>query len=219
MFAEEAGMIDMVVFIALLRAKGFTETQIIAAVESASDASQSVTEASRVTSHALRQRRYRERHKASQSVTGDVTRDGANIVVSKKESKQVRTVAPKRHAETRGTRVPEDFWPDAKSTATAEELGTPITPSLIDRFLDYWRGVPGAKGLKCDWQGTFRNFLDSPFNRKAQINGTQAHKPGSIEHGLAAAKAVIEEQRRREQLGDAFSRENISEIPRLRQSS
>ena len=29
--------------------------------------------------------------------------------------------------------------------------------NLIDSFMDYWRGVPGAKGLKLDWPATWRN--------------------------------------------------------------
>ena len=38
-----------------------------------------------------------------------------------------------------------------------------MTPADIRReadcFADYWHAVPGAKGRKADWQGTWRNWI------------------------------------------------------------
>lgn len=33
----------------------------------------------------------------------------------------------------------------------------PVTET--ERFCDYWRGVPGAKGRKLDWPATWRNWM------------------------------------------------------------
>ena len=28
-----------------------------------------------------------------------------------------------------------------------------------EEFVDYWAGVPGSKGVKLDWPGTWRNWI------------------------------------------------------------
>ena len=56
------------------------------------------------------------------------------------------------------TRVPEDFKPDEKHAALAKELGVSVDRELV-KFIDYYRGMPGAKGTKADWPATFRNWL------------------------------------------------------------
>jgi uncharacterized protein YdaU (DUF1376 family) len=63
--------------------------------------------------------------------------------------------------EKRGTRLPPDFVPDVTGWNLAQELGynTQMAQGEFDNFLDYWRSVPGAKGLKLDWQATFRTWI------------------------------------------------------------
>lgn len=57
----------------------------------------------------------------------------------------------------RGTRLPDDFEP---SMADAIEAGIDINQFNIERlkFLDYWRGLPGQRGVKLDWPATWRNW-------------------------------------------------------------
>ena len=31
--------------------------------------------------------------------------------------------------------------------------------AVTEAFVDYWRGVPGTKGVKLDWPATWRNWL------------------------------------------------------------
>ena len=35
--------------------------------------------------------------------------------------------------------------------------------AVTARFEDYWRAVPGAKGVKVDWEATWRNWLRREF--------------------------------------------------------
>lgn len=67
--------------------------------------------------------------------------------------------------EKRGSRIPEGFNPDL---AVAEALGLTLTEAAAeaDKFLDYWRAVPGAKGRKLDWPATWRNWCRSASERK-----------------------------------------------------
>ena len=71
---------------------------------------------------------------------------------------------PKRKtASSTGTRLP-DGWQLPKSWGDwALEERPDMTPADVRReadcFADYWHAVPGAKGRKADWQGTWRNWI------------------------------------------------------------
>lgn len=63
-------------------------------------------------------------------------------------------------AKSRGTRIPDDF----AITEPMREWGRRNAPHVngqeaTDEFVDYWRGVPGAKGVKLDWIATWRNRM------------------------------------------------------------
>lgn len=60
----------------------------------------------------------------------------------------------------RGTRIPEDFslTPEMKQWAT-EHVPDVDVQATLPEFIDYWRGVPGQKGVKLDWIGTWRNGM------------------------------------------------------------
>lgn len=66
--------------------------------------------------------------------------------------------APKRSTK-RGTRVPDTFpVTDAMRTWAASEGFTNLDLDRVTaEFVDYWRGVSGAKGVKLDWTATWRN--------------------------------------------------------------
>lgn len=57
-------------------------------------------------------------------------------------------------------------WAIAKGLTEAE------TRNQAERFRNYWIAVPGAKGVKLDWEATWRNWvlraIDSPANPKGQ---------------------------------------------------
>jgi hypothetical protein len=57
----------------------------------------------------------------------------------------------------RASRLPSDFslTPDRRLVAEAETLPAERT---FEKFCDYWRAIPGAKGRKIDWDATWRNW-------------------------------------------------------------
>lgn len=60
----------------------------------------------------------------------------------------------------RGTRVPEDFSLTPEMTQWAAENTPDVDPAAATaEFIDYWRGVPGQKGIKLDWISTWRNGM------------------------------------------------------------
>ena len=64
--------------------------------------------------------------------------------------------APTAH----GTRLPENWTPpnDAIDAMRAECPSVDLRTEYA-KFVDYWRGVPGAKGRKTDWVATWRNWI------------------------------------------------------------
>lgn len=73
----------------------------------------------------------------------------------------------KRPASEQGTRIPEDFT----LTQDMRDWGREHCPRIAepekatDEFVDYWRGVPGARGKKLNWTATWRNRMRELENR------------------------------------------------------
>lgn len=95
-------------------------------------------------------------------------------------------VVEKSKPDSRGTRVPEDF----RITPEMDKWGREHCPHVTDPlgetidFVDYWRGVPGAKGKKLDWAATWRRRMRELEKRAveripAQRGGTAAVRPST----------------------------------------
>lgn len=69
------------------------------------------------------------------------------------------SAAPKGADASRGTRLSEDWSPPDDGDAARFGLTAADYFDQADRFRDYWRAVPGAKGRKADWHATWRNWL------------------------------------------------------------
>lgn len=66
-----------------------------------------------------------------------------------------------RKKPARGTRLPPDWWPNADLLAYAAERGWSGARlnDEIENFRDYWHAAPGSKGVKADWNATFRTWI------------------------------------------------------------
>ena len=75
-------------------------------------------------------------------------------------STSTSTSSKEDSAAKRGSRIPEDFSiSDAMRKWAAKEVPLVDLEKFLEPFKDYWRGVPGAKGVKLDWVGTWRNDM------------------------------------------------------------
>jgi hypothetical protein len=74
-----------------------------------------------------------------------------------------REVERKRETK-RASRLPDTWHPRAEDGIDNLELA---------KFRDYWKAVPGQKGVKLDWDATWRNWLrtagKSPTNAKPSV--------------------------------------------------
>lgn len=100
---------------------------------------------------------------------------------------------------SRGTRLPDDFEPIPNILELARSLGFSDAEywDHFERFQDYWRGVSGAKGVKLDWQGTWRNRIkDLADHRRSRTNGKPPQN--TIAEGFKVVDAFVDELERRE---------------------
>lgn len=79
-----------------------------------------------------------------------------------KDSKPTRRKTPKQRAEERGTRVPDPFpLDDVRAWFRARYGKVPrrVVEDEHEKFMDHWCGVPGWRGRKLEWAGTWRNWM------------------------------------------------------------
>ncbi|HEV7458885.1 MAG TPA: helix-turn-helix domain-containing protein [Roseococcus sp.] len=95
---------------------------------------------------------------------------------TKREARETRAPAPEPSPH-RGHRLPEDWRP-----------GPGAPPGDLEAFRDYWRAVPGAKGLKLDWDATWRTWQ----RREAQRQ-RPTHRDDASARRVAAFRATAEE--------------------------
>lgn len=61
---------------------------------------------------------------------------------------------------SRGSRLPPDWQPSEILKAWALQKRPDLETALTaEKFRNYWAGVPGSKGLKLDWEATFRTWV------------------------------------------------------------
>ena len=78
-------------------------------------------------------------------------------------------------ARTQGRRFPEPFPDEYSAQAIALGLSAAEVEPLFVEFGDYWRGVPGSRGLKVDWLATWRNRVRYILaHRRPTPNGAAA---------------------------------------------
>lgn len=70
----------------------------------------------------------------------------------------------------KGTRIPENWNPSRTDSNMKAEEGhdTGWLELELARFRDYWAGVAGAKGVKLDWDATWRNWVRRADDFKPQ---------------------------------------------------
>lgn len=76
----------------------------------------------------------------------------------------------------RGSRWNEDEVPElwlAEARNKYSHWSADFLEDVVGNFCDYWKGVSGAKGVKMDWQATFRNTC--------RMQNKQFHKPDDPE--------------------------------------
>lgn len=83
-------------------------------------------------------------------------------------------VAAKAAPSARGTRLPTNWIPDEDAIAAMSRRFPDINlRGEHEKFTNYWRAQPGAKGRKSDWSATWRNWIIRAAEQ-APRNGARA---------------------------------------------
>jgi uncharacterized protein YdaU (DUF1376 family) len=94
---------------------------------------------------------------------------------------QTQVNTRERRSQARGTRLPFDWMPSEHLEQTHE----------LEKFRDYWIAQPGQKGVKTDWDATWRNWVRRAAER------TPARPSGN--RIANAAKEMLDAERSRNQ--------------------
>ena len=109
-----------------------------------------------------------------------------------------RAERPERRPPRRGTRIPADFAITDSMTAWAAEKIPPDVDLLEEtqRFHDYWAAIPGARGVKLDWEATWRNWMRKTAEFRARDTGRRYRSQADIMRDTitAAARADADQQ-------------------------
>ena len=97
-------------------------------------------------------------------------------------SADVKRIEKPKKTVDRGSRLSITELPDDWK-AFAEQEEPDLDPKrLFENFKDYWNGLSGAKAIKKDWKGTWRNFVRSFHNaedwkRRPMLKRAPTHSP------------------------------------------
>jgi uncharacterized protein YdaU (DUF1376 family) len=76
----------------------------------------------------------------------------------------------KERTATRGARLPADWKPNAELVAWSKTERPDLDlRKVFEEFKDYWSSVPGSKGVKLDWDATWRNWVRKQTAAKASF--------------------------------------------------
>lgn len=96
---------------------------------------------------------------------------------------------------TRGSRIPQPFLLNPQMIEWARTNTPNVNVNAVTaEFVDYWIGVPGGRGVKLDWEATWRNWL----RRKNGDRGTV--RPVTRDDANMAVIASLQAKRNEKEL-------------------
>lgn len=119
----------------------------------------------------------------------------------------------------RGTRLPDDWLPDGEGQTLASETLGQWAYRELEKFRDHWKAQPGSRGLKRDWNATWRNWVRraSEYGNK----GSNGHgRKRTVSEVADAFIAELDDKIRREEAeaGNGAGQSSLGLLP-PRQSS
>lgn len=118
-----------------------------------------------------------EKHQRSENETNtSLTQDQHKPNTQKKQGNQgeqkepIGSLAPTA-SKKRGSRLSQDWFLPTEWGKWAVDEGWPeeTIRAEADKFKDYWHSVAGSKGVKLDWQATWRNWMRNAPKAQTQL--------------------------------------------------
>lgn len=110
--------------------------------------------------------------------------------LQQKESTSAHPREPATNNE-RGHRLPEDWEPPAhiRKQLTAKHPGVDLDAAL-EEFRNYWCDLPGARGRKRNWVGTFRNRIAALDKRHPNGSTNRGNRLSTADQRVIAIQAL-----------------------------
>jgi hypothetical protein len=109
------------------------------------------------------QRKANSRNLSASEADIEQTEDGQKAPecgAREEKRREEKNIKPKSKAESRATRLPQDWSPTVADIAFCQTTRPDLeVAETASRFKDYWLGVGGSKGCKLDWPATWRNWV------------------------------------------------------------
>lgn len=117
----------------------------------------------------------------------------------------------------RGSRLPADWAPSLEDLAYAEKQGlvNGRAQSELEKFRDWWAAAPGQKGVKADWQATWRTWVRKAGEAKPtpmQMAGTTVSSGQASKTAAYLAELAEEGKRSRSPEAEAARRAAVDRI-------
>ena len=107
--------------------------------------------------------------------------------IPERETETEGETEKRQKKQPRGARLPADWVPSEDLIAFCKTDRPDLNPAAVaDRFRDFWIAQPGTKGVKLDWDATWRNWVR---NEKAG-GGTKAAAKTTAMPDWAAKRAT-----------------------------
>lgn len=209
---------DLGATIARMKACGMSAEDIVRALECY------VSVPQRVVDEQAERRRAADRARKAAKREAYIPQNSADSAEKKekvfqtfpKERKNITT-----RAKPLKTDLADDFQPNAKTWAVADECGFTEREVFaeIEKMRDWAKNADGSKGRKTDWDAALRNWLKRAANDRRQPR-PQASSKFTRADSFAIADAVIDEAiRRADGYGAEGGEEDTFGIPGLRKSA
>ena len=111
-------------------------------------------------------------------VASGVLAERLQVAIPERETETEGETEKRQKKQSRGTRLPADWVASEDQIAFCKTDRPDLNPAAVaDRFRDFWIAQPGTKGVKLDWDATWRNWVR---NEKAGGGTKAAAKPTAV---------------------------------------
>jgi len=137
---------------------------------------------------------------SKQTQSGQMSASDADTKRAREEKRrEEKKNSPSVRSSARGTRLPDEWTPGEPGLAFASQhgLANGKVQAEFDRFRDYWLAQPGQKGVKTDWQATWRNWVRNAEERGARP-GVAGKQKAIEDHNRAVGDEWLRQQEERD---------------------
>lgn len=93
-------------------------------------------------------------------IDSGVLAERLQYAIPERETEREGETEKRQKKQSRGTRLPADWVPTEDQIQFCKTERVDLNPATVaDRFRDFWIAQPGSKGVKLDWDATWRNWV------------------------------------------------------------